>query len=52
MCIDAHEDVLKKAGLGAESIQTAVRIAATVQAVASVLAGEEALQNIEVAQAA
>ena len=52
MCIDAHEDVLKKAGLGADSIQTAVRIAATVQAVASVLAGEEALQNIEVAQAA
>lgn len=52
MCIDAHEAVLKKDGFGAESIQTAVRIAATVQAVASVVAGEQALAQTEVAQAA
>ncbi|MBL4804772.1 MAG: carboxymuconolactone decarboxylase family protein [Alphaproteobacteria bacterium] len=52
MCIDAHEAVLKKAGFGAESIQTAVRIAATVQAVASVIAGEQAMAQGDVAQAA
>lgn len=33
MCIDAHENVLKKAGVTAEVIQTAVRIGAVVQAV-------------------
>lgn len=52
MCIDAHEAVLKKAGFGAESIQTAVRIAATVQAVASVIVGEQAMAQGDVAQAA
>ena len=36
MCIDAHEAVLKKAGASAEIIQTAVRIAAVMQAVATV----------------
>lgn len=36
MCIDAHEAVLKKAGASAEVIQTAVRIAAVMQAVATV----------------
>ena len=35
MCIDAHEAVLKKSGVSAEIIQTAVRIAAVMQAVAT-----------------
>jgi len=36
MCIDSHEQVLKKAGVSAEAIQTAVRIAAVLKAVATV----------------
>lgn len=42
MCIDAHERELRKAGVGTEAIQAAVRIAATVHAVAAVLDGEAA----------
>jgi alkyl hydroperoxide reductase subunit D len=40
MCIDAHERELRKAGLSAEQIQAAVRIAAVVHAVAATLGGE------------
>jgi alkyl hydroperoxide reductase subunit D len=36
MCIDAHEAVLKKAGVTAEAIQSAVRIASVMKAVATV----------------
>lgn len=36
MCIDAHEQVLKKAGTTAEAIQNAVRIASVMKAVATV----------------
>jgi alkyl hydroperoxide reductase subunit D len=36
MCIDSHEKVLKQHGVNAETIQTAVRIAAVVKAVATV----------------
>ncbi len=36
MCIDAHENVLKKAGVPAEQIQTAARIASVMKAVATV----------------
>lgn len=43
MCIDSHERELRKAGLGAEAIQAAVRIAAVVHAVAATLDGEAAL---------
>ncbi len=43
MCIDAHEATLKKGGVGSSQIQTAVRVAATVNAVATVIATEEAL---------
>ncbi|HVO04352.1 MAG TPA: carboxymuconolactone decarboxylase family protein [Candidatus Cybelea sp.] len=43
MCIDAHEHELRKAGLSTEAIQAAVRIAATVHAVAAVLDGEAAI---------
>ena len=40
MCIESHEHELRKAGLTAEQIQAAVRIAAVVHAVAAVLDGE------------
>ena len=36
MCIDAHENVLKKAGTSAEVIQTAIRIGAVMKAVGTV----------------
>ena len=42
LCIDAHERELRKAGLPAEAIQAAVRIAAVVHAVATVLDAETA----------
>jgi len=44
MCIDAHERELRKAGLGTEAIQAAVRIAAVVHAVAATLDGESAAE--------
>jgi alkyl hydroperoxide reductase subunit D len=43
MCLEAHEKVCRDGGLSAEQIQGAVRIAATVHAVARTLAAEEAL---------
>jgi alkyl hydroperoxide reductase subunit D len=44
MCIDSHEDVLSKAGVGSQTIQTAVRFAAIIASVAIALeaAGEPA----------
>jgi alkyl hydroperoxide reductase subunit D len=45
MCIDSHERELRKAGLSTEAIQAAVRIAATVHAVAAVLDGEDAAKQ-------
>ncbi|MCP8890873.1 carboxymuconolactone decarboxylase family protein [Sphingomonas faeni] len=36
MCIDSHEQILKKAGVTAEAIQTSVRIGAVMAAVATV----------------
>lgn len=48
MCIDSHERELRKAGLGAEEIQAAVRIASVVHAVAATLAGERASATDEV----
>ncbi|HYN39189.1 MAG TPA: carboxymuconolactone decarboxylase family protein [Rhodospirillales bacterium] len=46
MCVDAHERELRKAGLGVESVQAAVRIAAVVHAVAATLDGEAALPRL------
>jgi len=43
MCIDSHERVLREAGITAETIQAAVRIAAVVHALAATLDGEAAL---------
>ncbi|RKE20912.1 alkyl hydroperoxide reductase [Streptomyces sp. TLI_171] len=42
-CLDSHEGVLRKAGVDREVIQAAVKIAATVQAVAAVLDAEAVL---------
>jgi alkyl hydroperoxide reductase subunit D len=43
MCMEAHERVLRKAGVTAEQVQAAVRIAAVVHAVAVTLESEHAL---------
>jgi alkyl hydroperoxide reductase subunit D len=40
VCIDSHEKILRAAGLSAEQVQAAVRIAAVVHAVAATLDGE------------
>jgi alkyl hydroperoxide reductase subunit D len=41
-CLDAHEGSLRRRGVSAEAVQTALRIAAVVHAVSRVLAGEAA----------
>lgn len=43
MCLDAHERVVRKAGLSVDQVQAAIRIAAAVHAAAAVMTGEEAL---------
>jgi alkyl hydroperoxide reductase subunit D len=43
VCVDSHEKVLRGAGLSAEQIQAAARIAAVVHGVAATLDGEAAL---------
>jgi len=43
MCLESHEKVLREHGLSAEQVQAAIRIAATVHAVARTLSAEEAL---------
>lgn len=43
MCVDAHEAQLRKAGVGTEAIQAAVRIASVVHGVAATLEGEAAI---------
>lgn len=45
-CIEAHEDVLLKAGVAKEAIQDAVRIAAIMFAVSVTLAAEEARPSV------
>lgn len=52
MCVDSHEREVRKAGLSAEAVQAAVRIAAVVHAVAAALDGEDALAGQEIASAA
>ncbi|MDJ0386704.1 carboxymuconolactone decarboxylase family protein [Roseomonas sp. E05] len=43
MCMESHEKVVKHGGLTSEQVQTAVRIASVVHAVAGVLDAEDAL---------
>ena len=42
MCMDAHEEELRKRGVTAQEVQAALRIAAVIHAVAQVLRAEEA----------
>jgi alkyl hydroperoxide reductase subunit D len=42
-CIDSHEAELRRHGVSAEQIQTAVRIASTINAIAAVLDAESAI---------
>jgi alkyl hydroperoxide reductase subunit D len=46
MCLISHEKVVREGGLSQEQVQAAVRIAATVHAVAAVLDGEDALAGV------
>ena len=48
-CIDAHEVVVRKAGLSTEAIQAAVRIASVVHAVAATFDGEKAAAAVALA---
>ena len=43
LCMDSHEKVVREAGLSAEQVQAAVRIASVVHAVSATLDGEAAL---------
>ena len=43
MCLDSHEKVVRKAGLSTDQVQTALRIAAAVNAAAAVMTAEAAL---------
>jgi len=45
MCIDAHEKQLLDSGISKTQIQTAVRIASTIHAIAATLDGEIAINN-------
>jgi lipoyl-dependent peroxiredoxin subunit D len=51
-CVDAHEKVLRGAGMSVEQIQAAVRIASVVHGVAVTLEAEGALASQMVAEAA
>ena len=42
MCLDSHEKVVRKGGLSADQVQTALRIAAAVNAAGAVLRAEAA----------
>jgi alkyl hydroperoxide reductase subunit D len=48
-CIDSHEKVLRAAGMTAEQVQAAVRIASVVHAVACTLDGEDAEASVAAA---
>jgi alkyl hydroperoxide reductase subunit D len=52
MCVEAHEKAVRHGGMTQEQVQTAVRIAAVVHAVAAVLDGEDALAWAASSQAA
>lgn len=48
-CIDSHEKILREHGLTAEQVQTSVKIAATIHAVAVILETESRLQQLSAA---
>ena len=45
MCLDSHEAELRKHGVGAPQIQTAMRIASVVNAVSRIIAAEKAAES-------
>ena len=45
MCLDSHEAELRKHGVSSSAIQTAMRIAATVNAVSRIIAAEKAAES-------
>jgi len=47
MCIDAHDKILREAGVTAEQIQAAVRVAALVHAVAATMDGVAATETAQ-----
>ncbi len=51
-CVKAHEKQIVDHGMSKEQVQTAVRIAAVIQAVSATLSGEAAMQGAPSAQAA
>ena len=51
-CLVAHERVVRGAGISAEQVQAAVRIAAVVHAIAVTLDAEEAISQEPLALAA
>ena len=52
LCLEAHEKVVRHGGLTQEQVQTAVRIASVVHAIAAVLDGEDALAQFPASAAA
>lgn len=48
ICIDAHEKVLRDAGVAATTIQTAVRFAAIIQSVAVAIEADDPAMSVEV----
>jgi len=52
MCLDSHETHLQKAGMSSEQVQTALRIAATVNAAAAAMTMASIEANPSLAQAA
>lgn len=45
ICVDSHDAVVRKGGMGTDQVQAAVRIAAVVHAAAAILDGEAALEG-------
>jgi alkyl hydroperoxide reductase subunit D len=52
MCVESHDNAVRKEGITAEQVQAAVRIAAAVNAAAAVLDAEGATAQKETALAA
>lgn len=46
MCVDSHEKILKDHGVSTEQIQTAVRIAAVMHAIAATLESENVIRTV------
>ena len=47
LCIDSHEKELRKAGIGQDAIQTAIRVASVIHAVAVVVESERGVAEVQ-----